>query len=81
MQWYLLKKKVSFMFPGGESTTTSLIFIWGLILICSIRGCYRNFQTGDKAWGSAFGILIPASAYFLADLLGLLPPGAPHVFM
>ena len=37
------------MFPGGESTTTSLIFIWGLILICSNRGCYRNFQTGDKA--------------------------------
>ena len=74
-------KKVSSMFPGGESTTTSLIFIWGVVLICSIRGCYRNFETGDKAWGTAFGILIPASAYFLADLLGLLPPGAPHVFM
>ena len=51
------------------------------VLICSIRGCFRNFQTGDKAWGTAFGILIPASAYFLADLLGLLPPGAPRVFM
>ena len=61
------------MFPGGESTTTSLIFIWGIIFICSIRGCYRNFQTGDYAWGTAFGILIPASAYFLADLLNLLP--------
>jgi hypothetical protein len=73
-------KKVSFMFPGGESTTTSLIFIWGLIFLCSVRGCYRNFQTGDKAWGTAFGILIPASAYFLADLLNLLPPGAPHIF-
>ncbi len=66
------------MFPGGESTTTSLIFIWGLIFLCSVRGCYRNFQTGDKAWGTA---LIPASAYFLADLLNLLPPGAPHIFM
>ena len=76
-----VEKKVLFMFPGGESTTTSLIFIWGVVLICSVRGCYRNFQTGDKAWGTAFGILIPASAYFLADLLNLLPPGAPHVFM
>ncbi|MBO6266144.1 MAG: hypothetical protein IJV18_08470 [Acidaminococcaceae bacterium] len=69
------------MFPGGENTTTSLIFIWGLIFLCSIRGCYRNFQTGDFAWGAGFGVLIPASAYFLADLLGLLPAGAPHVFM
>ena len=76
-----VEKKVSRMFPGGESTTTSLIFIWGLIFLCSIRGCYRNFQTGDKAWGTAFGILIPASGYFLADLLGLLPEGAPHIFM
>lgn len=69
------------MFTGGEETVYSLIFIWFVVLLCSIRGCYRNFQNGDIAWGTAFGVMIPASLYFLADLLGILPAGAPRVFM
>jgi len=82
MPWvFCIDKEGVIMFPGGENTTYSLIFIWFMVLLCSIRGCYRNFQAGDFAWGTAFGVLIPVSAYFLADLLGLLPAGAPHVFM
>jgi len=69
------------MFSGGENTVYSLIFIWFFVLLCSIRGCYRNFKTGEVAWGVAFGVMIPASLYFLADLLGILPAGVPHVYM
>ncbi|MDY6087724.1 MAG: hypothetical protein SPI01_07090 [Succiniclasticum sp.] len=73
--------KERIMFSGGENTVYSLIFIWFFVLLCSIRGCYRNFKTGEVAWGVAFGVMIPASLYFLADLLGILPAGAPHVYM
>ncbi len=56
------------------------VFIWFFVLLCSIRGCYRNFKTGEYAYGTAFGVMIPASLYFLVDLWGLLPPWLPHVF-
>ncbi len=68
------------MFTGGEETINSLRFIWGLIFLCSLRGSYKNLRDGEYAFGIAFTILIPLSAYFLADLFDLLPAGVPHVF-
>lgn len=49
--------------------------IWSLVLFCSIRGFYANAIKKEIAYTAAFMITLAFSAYMLADLFGVLPPG------
>lgn len=56
-------------------TPTTLKIIWTLVFFCSIRGIYANAVKKDFAYAGAFIVTFFFSAYMVADLFGILPPG------
>lgn len=56
-------------------TPTTLKIFWFLIFLCSVRGFYANAVKKEIAYTVAFAVTSVFSAYMLADLFGVLPPG------
>ncbi len=50
------------------------IFIWSVVLICSIRGIYSNIVNRNFPYTVAFIVTALFATYMLADILGYLPP-------